>query len=354
MPTFNDAPTLASNNVLPLPAYIPNEDTLAALIATATDCLSTRSPDDTVLRPFIAAALQELEDRGIDMKTPRAAAHRFGCYALVIDNDDGCELELFRSEAERDEHMWNYAWENCDTEATTLDDFKAEYAGDLGNAMERTNDGWHTEEMTWQEPAYDHANDTVDALVQAESFIAGFEDDEMQEGIADLLTGIRAAIKRERARQSPNVLAALKHAWEEIQAWRRGLNHRNMNKCKVGATFIEERAVRAAIASIEAGAPAAPAPTVPANVLAFINQMANFTTPEDEFAELKEAAGSDAVEVDGVVYDDLEEFKADISDDRLMDEYSAFCSMIHQAREVRNGIEAGTLAPAAAEPAEGC
>ncbi|RUV37443.1 hypothetical protein [Mesorhizobium sp. M7A.F.Ca.MR.148.00.0.0] len=95
----------------------------------------------------------------------------------------------------------------------------------------------------------DHACDTVDALTQAESFISGFEDDETQEGIADILAGIRAAIQRERAR--PDLLAAVRLAWAEIQAWRRGLNHRNMNKCKVGATFVEERTVRTAIASAE-------------------------------------------------------------------------------------------------------
>ena len=53
----------------------------------------------------------------------------------------------------------------------------------------------------------DSANDTVDALVQAERFISGFEGDELQEGIADMLAGLRAAIKREQA--APDMLAAL-------------------------------------------------------------------------------------------------------------------------------------------------
>ncbi|TIR24008.1 MAG: hypothetical protein E5X34_13210 [Mesorhizobium sp.] len=51
----------------------------------------------------------------------------------------------------------------------------------------------------------DHASDTVDALVQAEAFISGFEDDTGQEGIADMLAGLRAAIQRERAK--PDLLA---------------------------------------------------------------------------------------------------------------------------------------------------
>lgn len=54
----------------------------------------------------------------------------------------------------------------------------------------------------------DDANDTVDALVQAEAFISGFEDDEQQEGIADILAGLRTAIDREQA--APDLLAALK------------------------------------------------------------------------------------------------------------------------------------------------
>lgn len=50
------------------------------------------------------------------------------------------------------------------------------------------------------EPVYDHRDDTVDALTQAESFIEGFEGDEAQEpgSIAELLLIVRAAIKREQ------------------------------------------------------------------------------------------------------------------------------------------------------------
>lgn len=53
----------------------------------------------------------------------------------------------------------------------------------------------------------DDANDTVDALVQAEGFIAGFEGDPQQD-VADILAGLRAAIQREQA--MPSVLAELK------------------------------------------------------------------------------------------------------------------------------------------------
>lgn len=47
------------------------------------------------------------------------------------------------------------------------------------------------------------APDMLAALKKAESFISGFEDDDLQEGIADLLAGIRAAIaKADSASQS--------------------------------------------------------------------------------------------------------------------------------------------------------
>ena len=54
----------------------------------------------------------------------------------------------------------------------------------------------------------DNPNDTVDALMMAERFVTGFEDDEAQEGIADIVAGLRAAIRRERLR--PVLLDALK------------------------------------------------------------------------------------------------------------------------------------------------
>ncbi|TIS37522.1 MAG: hypothetical protein E5W95_18085 [Mesorhizobium sp.] len=56
----------------------------------------------------------------------------------------------------------------------------------------------------------DHVNDTVDTLVQAESFISGFEDDEQQKDVGDILAGLRAAIPREQGR--PDLLAVLKLA----------------------------------------------------------------------------------------------------------------------------------------------
>jgi len=54
----------------------------------------------------------------------------------------------------------------------------------------------------------DSRNDTVDALITAERFVTGFEDDETQDGIADILAGLRAAIRREQFR--PALLDALR------------------------------------------------------------------------------------------------------------------------------------------------
>lgn len=46
----------------------------------------------------------------------------------------------------------------------------------------------------------DSPNDTVEALIAAERFVTGFEDDETQDGIANILAGLRAAIRREPLR----------------------------------------------------------------------------------------------------------------------------------------------------------
>ena len=51
-------------------------------------------------------------------------------------------------------------------------------------------------------------NATADALIMAECFIAGFEDDEQQEGVADILAAVRDAIRREQLR--PELLDTLK------------------------------------------------------------------------------------------------------------------------------------------------
>lgn len=51
------------NKTLPLPAYLADDDILARLIATARDCAGV--PGDVAIPAFIAAAEQELIDRGV-------------------------------------------------------------------------------------------------------------------------------------------------------------------------------------------------------------------------------------------------------------------------------------------------
>lgn len=50
---------------------------------------------------------------------------------------------------------------------------------------------------------------------------------------------------------APDLLAMLKASYAEIRAWRDGLNHRNMNKSKVGAVYVPEWEIKAAIAKAE-------------------------------------------------------------------------------------------------------
>jgi len=77
----------------------------------------------------------------------------------------------------------------------------------------------------------DNPNDTVDALMMAEHFVAGFEDDEVQEGIADILAGLRAAIRRERLR--PVLLDALKELRSAAIGFRDDA-HRRAPHLKIG------------------------------------------------------------------------------------------------------------------------
>ncbi|RUU76128.1 hypothetical protein [Mesorhizobium sp. M7A.F.Ca.MR.362.00.0.0] len=64
----------------------------------------------------------------------------------------------------------------------------------------------------------------------------------------------------------------------------------------------------------------------------FVEQMARMTTPEQEFDAKKGDDGT--VNDDGVTYDDADEMVSDFSDDRLCDEYSAFMTMVRQAKEL--------------------
>ncbi|MDE2096541.1 MAG: hypothetical protein KGL39_04785 [Patescibacteria group bacterium] len=53
---------------------------------------------------------------------------------------------------------------------------------------------------------------------------------------------------------SPDLLKVLAMAYREIRAWRDGLNHRNLNKAKVGAIYADETEIRVAIARAQGDA----------------------------------------------------------------------------------------------------
>lgn len=78
----------------------------------------------------------------------------------------------------------------------------------LTSGPSNSDDGVHQPHTDALVVPPDNPNDTVDALMMAERFVIGFEDDEVQDGIADILAGLRAAIRRERLR--PVLLDALK------------------------------------------------------------------------------------------------------------------------------------------------
>jgi hypothetical protein len=62
--------------------------------------------------------------------------------------------------------------------------------------------------------------------------------------------------------------------------------------------------------------------------LAFINRMAQFTTPEDEFADPERGIAA--------VHETVEDYVADLDDERLCSEYQTFMEMVREARTIRD------------------
>lgn len=62
--------------------------------------------------------------------------------------------------------------------------------------------------------------------------------------------------------------------------------------------------------------------------LAFINRMAQFTTPEDEFAEPERGIAK--------VHATVEDYVADLDDERLCSEFQTFMDMVREARTIRD------------------
>lgn len=72
---------------------------------------------------------------------------------------------------------------------------------------------------------------------------------------------------------------------------------------------------------------------VPAyHMIDLVQRLARLTTPEEEFEAKKDEDGE--VWDDGIQYEDVDEMISDVSDDRLLDEYSAFVEFIKEAKEL--------------------
>lgn len=69
------------------------------------------------------------------------------------------------------------------------------------------------------------------------------------------------------------------------------------------------------------------------HALAFIDRMAQFTTPEDDFEALRASLECAA----DMPYDDADEMVSDMSDERLCGEYATFMDMVREARKIRDG-----------------
>lgn len=68
-------------------------------------------------------------------------------YVVAMGDDNGLELLTFDSERERDEHLWDKAWNSTGSDAKNLEEFKAEYSDDLGDAMEAAEISYVTEDI---------------------------------------------------------------------------------------------------------------------------------------------------------------------------------------------------------------
>jgi hypothetical protein len=79
-------------------------------------------------------------------------------------------------------------------------------------------------------------------------------------------------------------------------------------------------------------------PRVQAKALDLLRQIARMTTIDDEFEALpKDDEGRGLV--DGGEYDNVDDLRADMSDDRLLDEFSTLEWVIESARDVLNGMK---------------
>ncbi|WP_353645707.1 hypothetical protein [Mesorhizobium sp. WSM2239] len=72
---------------------------------------------------------------------------------------------------------------------------------------------------------------------------------------------------------------------------------------------------------------------VPAyHMIDLVQRLARLTTPEEEFEAMKDENGE--VWDDGIQHEDVDEMVAEMSSDRLCDEYAAFVEFIKEAKEL--------------------
>jgi hypothetical protein len=72
--------------------------------------------------------------------------------------------------------------------------------------------------------------------------------------------------------------------------------------------------------------------------LELVEKLARVMTPEEAFEKRKNADG--VVEDDGVTYEDVDEMRADMTDDELWDEFHAFMDFVRAAKEIVKEEEA--------------
>lgn len=83
------------------------------------------------------------------------------------------------------------------------------------------------------------------------------------------------------------------------------------------------------------------------HALAFIDRMAQFTTPEDDFEDLRSSHSDCPADMP---YDDVDEMISDMDDERLCNEYATFMDMVREARKIRDGRDVDAPRPAPPTP----
>lgn len=214
-----------------------------------------------------------LEEHKIELPQPTTKV-----WSLATDDKNGTQVFTFKSETELNDHMWD----NCVSDfELSIPALQTKYEGDYSAAID---DGHGSDMLTY-------CVDYIEIPVVAPG----------REVIRDAIGAIGSL--QEQISQMSGIFNdddnSIKNAIEAGDEAVTGLNN----------------IVNNLVAS-------------PEKTTQFINRMAQFTTPEDEFKD------------DPQGYADAEELKSDYSDDRLCDDHSAFMHMVREAREILKGEKA--------------